>query len=48
MCDIHSRVAWLNDGDAQCDPLPASGAHPSRYVLLGAPVSEGNAGQAYE
>jgi adenylate kinase len=37
MCNIHSRVAWLNDGDAECEPVPVSGPHPSRYVLLGAP-----------
>jgi adenylate kinase len=37
MCDIHSRVAWLNGVDAQDEPVLPGGACPSRYVLLGAP-----------
>src|SRR5687768_4748165 len=46
MCDIHSRVAWLTAAADPIEPVLASGARPSRYVLLGAPgVGKGTQAQ---
>src|SRR4051794_29675746 len=33
----HDRIAWLQDGDAQCEDLPPPRDRPYRLILLGPP-----------